>query len=448
MDLLDQSVLPQSSSHLVLLKYLIGIVYIMFLPYVSILFGALCYSLYFNRKSKKSGNQIYRNFSKELIDYVTFSRGVAFVFGVLPLVVFILGYAQIFHSADSSVPPLLLITLALLTVSILLIYSYKYAFHFKDIFDYASENKTQENSNNNFSTEIDEYNKQAKVIYTKSGRYALILLVVATYIFVGTMQLAGDPESWADGSLFKIFSPIVFVCYLQFFIASFAITSVLIIFRFFRSNTQQNFNNEQVNLKNFIFRVGTITTIILPTLIIITTMTRPVLSLSYNYFIIILASLFLLIVICSMLYLMKKESNYKFSPILLALFILLFTLLSLQDQLAINNSSKKNSAILAAGYEAYELNLKEEMGIDTKPINGADIYNGRCIACHRFDVKVVGPPYNQTLPKYEGKKAELVSFIMNPVKKNPDYPAMPNQGLKPKEAEAVADYLLNTYKKQ
>jgi cytochrome c len=145
---------------------------------------------------------------------------------------------------------------------------------------------------------------------------------------------------------------------------------------------------------------------------------------------------------------MKKESNYKFSPILLALFILLFTLLSLQDQLAINNSSKKNSAILAAGYEAYELNLKEEMGIDTKPINGADIYNGRCIACHRFDVKVVGPPYNQTLPKYEGKKAELVSFIMNPVKKNPDYPAMPNQGLKPKEAEAVADYLLNTYKKQ
>ena len=33
------------------------------------------------------------------------------------------------------------------------------------------------------------------------------------------------------------------------------------------------------------------------------------------------------------------------------------------------------------------------------------------------------------------------------MKKNPDYPAMPNQGLKPKEAEAIADYLMITYKK-
>jgi cytochrome c551/c552 len=144
---------------------------------------------------------------------------------------------------------------------------------------------------------------------------------------------------------------------------------------------------------------------------------------------------------------MIKESSYKYSPILIVLFIILFALLAIQDQFAIDTSSNKQSAILAAGYDAYELKINEEMGIDTKPISGEDIYNGRCIACHRFDVKVVGPPYNQTLPKYEGKKDDLVAFILNPVKKNPDYPAMPNQGLKPKEAEAIADYLLNTYKK-
>jgi len=39
----------------------------------------------------------------------------------------------------------------------------------------------------------------------------------------------------------------------------------------------------------------------------------------------------------------------------------------------------------------------------------------------------------------------LVDFVMNPVKKNPEYPSMPNQGLKPNEAKAVAEYILKVY---
>ncbi|MDP2037365.1 MAG: cytochrome c, partial [Ignavibacteria bacterium] len=106
----------------------------------------------------------------------------------------------------------------------------------------------------------------------------------------------------------------------------------------------------------------------------------------------------------------------------------------------------KQFAILAANYTDYEANLKADLGIGPA-ISGADIYNGRCIACHNFEKKVVGPPYNETLPKYVGKKADLVKFILSPVKINPAYPAMPNQGLKPREAEAIADYILATYKK-
>ncbi len=47
------------------------------------------------------------------------------------------------------------------------------------------------------------------------------------------------------------------------------------------------------------------------------------------------------------------------------------------------------------------------------------------------------------IPKYAGKEAQLVAFIRNPVKVNPDYPPMPNPGLKPNEAKAVAKYLLD-----
>jgi cytochrome c len=46
------------------------------------------------------------------------------------------------------------------------------------------------------------------------------------------------------------------------------------------------------------------------------------------------------------------------------------------------------------------------------------------------------------VPKYQGKKAELVSFILHPTKMNPDYPPMQNPGLKPAEADSVASYIM------
>jgi len=336
-------------------------------------------------------------------------------------------------------------------IALLLIYAYRYTFHLNDIFSYANGIKVEGKQDSNYNDELTEYNKQVNRLANKSGRYGLIVLIVTVYIFFGTIQLAGDPSGWENHTTFlgMIFSLSTFLYFIQFVPASFAFTSAFILYRFFRDDKQGIINEEEdkKHLKNLVIKTGLISAIILPALIIVTTLSRSVLSLSFNYFITVLFVLLLLILICSLFYLMIWGSNYKYSPILIVLFIILFSLLAVQEQLAIHTSSKIQSAILAADYDAYELKINEEMGIDTKQISGADIYNGRCIACHRFDVKVVGPPYNQTLPKYEGKKDELVKFIMNPMKKNPDYPAMPNQGLKPKEAEAIADYLMITYKK-
>ena len=451
MDLLDQSVLPQSSNHILLLKYLLGLTYVLFLPYVSILFGSLVYSLYFRRKFQKSGKGFYRKFSKELIDIITSNKGISFALGILPLTIFVFGYAQLFHLTGSGIPFFLIITLCMFILALLMIYTYKYTFHLYDIFSYANGIKAEEKPDSDFNEEISNYNKHTNSISHKSGRYGLIVLIAVTYLFTGILQLAGDQSGWENSTTFlgMIFSLSTFLCYLQFIAAAFAFTSAFILYMFFRNEKQEIINEktEKECLINIVIKTGLISAIILPALIIITTLNRSVLSLSFNYFIVVLIVLLLLIFICSLYYLMIRESSYNKSSPLISLFIILFALLAIQDQLAIHTSSRIHSAVLAADYESYELKINEEMGIDTKPISGADIYNGRCIACHRFDIKVVGPPYNQTLPKYEGKKEELIKFIMNPVKMNPDYPAMPNQGLKPKEAEAVADFLFNTYKK-
>ena len=83
----------------------------------------------------------------------------------------------------------------------------------------------------------------------------------------------------------------------------------------------------------------------------------------------------------------------------------------------------------------------------TTTLSGKDIYDIHCASCHRFDKKLVGPAHFDVLPKYVGKEAQLVAFIRNPVKVNPEYPPMPNPGLKPQEADAVAKYMLEEYAK-
>jgi cytochrome c len=89
--------------------------------------------------------------------------------------------------------------------------------------------------------------------------------------------------------------------------------------------------------------------------------------------------------------------------------------------------------------------LKKEIEGKTISTTGVDpeaIYNTKCIACHKFDVKLVGPPYQETVPKYAGDVKKLAEFIYNPQKINPAFPPMPNQGLKQKEADAMAQWLI------
>lgn len=468
MDFLDQSVLPQSPHHMVLLKYLLVLANILFLPYVSVLFGSLSLSLFFKKKGGRTDQKISKEFSKELIDQITFNKGVAFSLGVVPLLSSVFGYAQLLHLSKLNVPEYLLLSLLLLIAALFLIYIYKYTFHLKDIFGNISRQnvdepaKEKEESSGTDCKLIEEtasYHKKISRLNQRSGLYGLILLAASTYLYVGSVHLASDTARWESGNnLFGvIFSLQALVSYLQFVTASFVMTSVFILYRYFRPGSEFSLYDEEYKLyvKNFALRTGLTATILLPALMVLTVITRPVASLSFDFFIAALVVLILFLFIGSLFYVMIKESSIpagsqisvKFSSSLVFLFVFAMVLMVIKDQFAFDTSTKKQYAILSANYEEYEKKIQEEQGINLTPISGADIYNGRCIACHSFDKKIVGPPYNAVLPNYEGKKDELVKFILNPVKKNPEYPAMPSQGLKPKEAEAVAEYLITTYKK-
>jgi cytochrome c551/c552 len=92
------------------------------------------------------------------------------------------------------------------------------------------------------------------------------------------------------------------------------------------------------------------------------------------------------------------------------------------------------------GKPAAEPQPKAEPVVDLK--HGEQVYNSVCSACHEWDKRKVGPPYNDVVPKYQGNVAELKAFIQNPHRINPDYPTMPNLGLSERDINDVAHFLL------
>jgi cytochrome c len=141
-------------------------------------------------------------------------------------------------------------------------------------------------------------------------------------------------------------------------------------------------------------------------------------------------------------YAVVKRFRALYSAVAFALLVLALVALVTKDQLAMHAATKEHAVVLANVFDKTEADLKASLGIAAKAMSGEDIYNAKCSACHLFDQKKVGPPYQQVLPKYAGKKPSLVAFILNPVKVDPAYPNMPSQGLKPAEADSIASYLL------
>jgi cytochrome c len=111
---------------------------------------------------------------------------------------------------------------------------------------------------------------------------------------------------------------------------------------------------------------------------------------------------------------------------------------AIADKLALQRLDAE--ATLTALREKQETRYASNAPID--PAMGLKVYNEKCSSCHAFDVKVVGPPHRLVVPKYKGDEAKLMAFILNPVKIDPAYPAMPKLGLTRREAQAAAGYLL------
>jgi cytochrome c len=229
---------------------------------------------------------------------------------------------------------------------------------------------------------------------------------------------------------------------------AFALTGALLLFNTFiwQGGRKDILSDHSEYIKNLSFKIISVSIFVQPLFLLFYFLSFPSAGLTTSIFAISLSLIALYFVICIVLYFMMKESHTKFSGAIFILLLLSSILFVVMEETTLANSTREQALALANQNELSLKELEKSIG-GPSTISGSEVYKLRCSSCHRFDVKVVGPPYKQTMPKYEGKESELAAFILNPKKVNPAFPQMPNPGVKPAEARAVAKYILSEYKK-
>jgi len=418
MEWLQNITLPQSLEHIELLYYLLVISLFIFISFVSVIFWGTGLSVYFKVNEKKYLDDKYRRITKDIIEIVTINKSTGLILGIVPLITAILIFAQLFQSTATANLDYLTASLFLLSVALFFIYDYR----------------------NSLS--------DLKELRLSSGIAGFIILFFALWLFVTGITVAVfHGHRQPEGLFSDMFSSLVIIRFIFLFVASLAVTGGAVLFGlFFSLGNRAKIDNEYAEfVKSRMLKVTFTATILLPLIMFVNLFIVPDTSLSGAIFAYIIIGLFLLFLAYHFLYMIFAKFSSKFTALLFFSLLLMLLTVIINDKIIISNTTKVQSAILAVEYDELLAELKgDDVVVE---INGEEIYKVRCASCHKFDRKLVGPPHNEVVPKFFGKEELLLDFIKNPTRIDETYPPMPNPGLKPAEAKAVADYVLEQVKK-
>ena len=447
MDFFDKIVLPQSAEHIQLLHYLMVLIQFLFLPFLSMVLVGTFLSLKYWKKGLREKNPLYVQFSHDVINALTISKSFGIVLGILPMLSSILIYAQLLHKSNSSVMVFLMMAFPLITLGLIFVYTFRYSFTFSDLFNLLKSASSLEPA---LKDRVDKFEFRSNNLARKSGITGLALLLVGSWYYISAISFAVFSEVWGKGSqLSVLFSFQTTLNFIQFLLLAFAITGSAILFVFFYwEGGKENLSDEY---KKFIKKTAlTITLpalILLPLVLLINILLLPKSALSGSVFSYSVIAVVLIFLSYHFLYALSRTSNVKMSGQLF--FVVIFAALALiiKEQMAMSNSTQLHSAVLSKDFDKYLSELKGEGTTAVKARSGEEIYQIVCSTCHKFDEKLVGPPYNKVLTKYEGKMDQLVAYIRNPVKVDPAFPPMPNLALKLDEAKNIAQYIMDQHSK-
>lgn len=428
MSLIDELTVVPPPDNLPLLGYVVIGTLLLHIPYMGVLLGCTIVSLTANAAGKFRDNSTYRRFARDVIAAVAGRVELGLALGFLPQVILILTFSQVYFERrlfrvdiHSAVPPLVIL-------GIVFAYAYKRAV--------TSEKVRFE-------------------ISMILGTAAAGLLMLGLLIFYGGMEVIHNPDSWTFSR-----APVEFILassvtpdYLRFLTLSIGLAGGWILFLYFGwPEVKKPRDGDYLSFMRIaaIVMVGAFV------------LTGPLLTLwhglaahpaavSPTSLTLSALSILALVVTGLALYAQCGRPGSRIGLSVFPLLIVSYLASAIDGQVLRANATVEHRLIVEAEGERVREELMarlEETGDATSPERGRQIFETRCMACHRFDTRLVGPPLATVLPKYAGKREELGAFLDYPSKVNPDYPAMPRLGLRRTEIEAVSNYVLQRYEEE
>lgn len=445
MNFLDNLVIPPSAEHAALLNVLQILTLLIFLPFSGMILGGTVISLYYNRKAIKEGNSLYTRFAKDIMDKLFAKRSAGIAFIALPVATSAMIYAQFLSGAKIITVNFLVFSFLYYLAAVVFIYKYKNSFleyvpknRILLYFRLTREMKIPEGEENSFRPSL--------TLYAYLG---VASMLVGLFLFVCGATVVSDPSRWnVTGILSSVFSLPVWLNFIYLILASLAVTGGAILYLFFDWQGGIKGMDEEYSklVKSAVVPVSMISSVLQPLFLFGGVILMPSSAMSSSVYVYIVFAFISILIVTNLLYGILKNSEMRFAGAVFFIMFLTFTFTIVKDQLVFGNSVKEH--MFTVYKKAGELEKqKEALVISNTGVNAEQIFNQKCIACHKFDTKLVGPPYRESIPKYNGDVKKLAEYIYNPTKINPEYPAMPNQGLKKKEAEAMAQWLIEQVKK-
>lgn len=446
MEFLDNLVLPQSAEHIVLLHYMLILVLAIFVPFISIVFGGTFASIHYGKKFRKTKTLYYKKFSKDVIEYVTVNNGVGVIFGIIPLIAAILLFAQLMHTSGIQTVSFLALSLVFIIVALTMIYTYRHSMVLSYIFDSVNSDNINDKD---LEADYQKIKSASSYLSLNYGKAGLIFLFIGIWFYVAAITSATTFTTWNfPGLITALAAPKVILNLFIFIAFAFTLTNAVILFIHLYWNESKKDEDPLYTkfVKDTASKAGLRASIPLPILMLINLFTFSDSVLSGSIFIYSVITVLLIFFAYHLFYMIQFKNDYRFGSLIF--FVLIFASIAfiIKDQKAMSNATEKHSLVLSTEYDRLLAELKGEGTVAA--LSGKEIYDVRCASCHKFDQKLVGPAHADVLPKYVGKEAQLVAFIRNPIKIDPAYPPMPNPGLKPQEADAVAKYLLDEFAKR
>ncbi len=411
MGILEKLVLFPTAEHWPLLDHLILLMLVFFLPFAGIVLFSTLGSLLFRGRYPGLGSDLARLAVRNTATWV--------VFGLVPLLCLVFLYTQ--YVRDGALPMGLYVLriLGLFVVAMVALLFYE---------------------------------RRGWPLFGAVGAF---FLTGSVFHLISSINLLAYPEKWPLTEVFlpMFFSVQVFVDFSMFLSLSISLTGAAILLLLFQWPEAEPQTPEQD--RPLLRRLGLTTTILgavgIGPLVMWDFYSAPIQALSPGVYAMGFLILLALLIVAAAGIVMAQAGHSRFGWLAFLLVVLSFGFFSHKEQVSYANAGIEHERVMTAVADSMRAALvesREELygaGQEVSLALGGEVFTSRCTACHSWDQKIVGPPYNSVMPKYEGDLDGLQAFIRNPVKVDPDYPAMPSQGLKRSEARSVAAYLLNEF---